>query len=536
LHLYSKQEMFRNSWDKISHTGLQNNTGISAAKRIKLSNQLSAIALAFTAVYSIVFYTWHLYTATIVSIAGLFIYASVLFITARGFYLTARFLFIISLYIHLFVLCMCFGEASQIHLLFIPSAAIPLVLFDLRQKWIIAFLVFLAGSTLCMLYLLNFSSFLFVSLPEDLLTRMRIIFNITAILSQIVAVSSFIFNFERTEQKLDKNNELLQQQLQSIFENSFDALFLVDWQKRKIIKANQRAIELFEADAEEEFYELYGLDLHKNYPSEAEMEKMRYALNTFGLFEGEVLYKTRKGKEFWGGLAIRLVKIGNDKYQSVRVTDITMEKKTKAQTEAALREKEILLSEIHHRVKNNLAVISGLLGLQSTYVEDEHSRSLFEESRNRIHSMALIHDKLYNHETSARIDFNSYCKDLLDHINSSYNGGTSVINCSVTCNDVFLDIKNAVPCGLILNELISNAYKHAFTGRSNGEIRIVCTKMGEKFTMMVSDNGIGFDAEKNLEKPVSLGLTLITALVAQVNGTLKTTNKTGSTYYISFEE
>jgi len=98
-----------------------------------------------------------------------------------------------------------------------------------------------------------------------------------------------------------------------------------------------------------------------------------------------------------------------------------------------------------------------------------------------------------------------------------------------------VDIKNAVPCGLILNELISNIYKHAFVERDSGEIKIVCTKMGGKFTMMVSDNGVGFDAEKTV-KPVSLGLTLITALVGQISGHLKVVNKEGTTYYISFEE
>ncbi|MCW3104741.1 MAG: hypothetical protein JWO09_3181 [Bacteroidetes bacterium] len=528
--------MFKKSWNTISNIGLQHTTGTSVAKRIKLTNQLVALSSAFTLLYIFVFLFWDLNNAVKVEIAAIATYLAVFLSAWMRLYQLARFLFIVALYTHLFALCLCFGEASQIHLLFIPAAAIPLVLFDLREVRSIFFLVVLAIATFSMLYLLNFSSSFYVELPQALQIKMRVAFNITAIIGEVAVIYSFVANFERSARKLDESNELLQQQLQAIFENSYDALFLVDWKKRKIIKVNQRAVELFEMDSPDEFYESYGIDLHKETPDEPEMEMMRNALNTKGLYEGEVLYKTKTGKEFWGALAIKLVTIGTERYQSVRVTDITVEKKAKAHVEASLHEKEILLSEIHHRVKNNMAVISGLLGLQSGYVEDERSRLLFEESRNRIHSMALIHDKLYQHETFARIDFNAYCNDLINYIRTSYNNTTAKITYSITCNDVMVDIKNAVPCGLILNELISNAYKHAFSGRTEGEIKIVCTKMGGKFTMMVSDNGIGFNAEEVIEQPVSLGLTLITALVAQVNGTMKATNKNGTTYYISFEE
>jgi PAS domain S-box-containing protein len=528
--------MLKKAWDTISNIGLQNTTGISVAKRIKLTNQLVTVAFTFTLIYSIVFFSWDLPNAVKIEMSGLLTYFFVLCLAYMKLHHLARFLFITGLYIHLFALCLCLGERSQMHLLFIPAAAIPLVLFDLKQIRTICFLVIIAICTFTILYLLNFSSSFSVILPPELLVKMRVIFNVTAILAEVFVIYFFITNFERSEKKLDESNELLQQQLQAIFENSFDALFLVDWRKRKIIKANQRAMDLFCMDSEDEFHDLYGLDLHKEMPSDSELKMMRNLLNIHGFYEGEVLYKTKKGTEFWGALVIKLVLIGNEKYQSVRITDITLEKKTKAHVEASLLEKEILLSEIHHRVKNNMAVISGLLGLQSSYVKDEHSRSLFEESRNRIHSMALIHDKLYQHETFARIDFNAYCNDLINYISSSYNPTDAKINCSVSCKEIFVDIKNAVPCGLILNELISNAYKHAFRGRTEGEIKIVCTKMGGKFTMMVSDNGIGFDAEKILEQPDSLGITLITALTAQVNGTIKSTNKNGTSFYISFEE
>jgi PAS domain S-box-containing protein len=494
------------------------------------------VAIICTLFYIIIFHLWGISQIFTIQLLGMLGYSLVILASYLRQFQISRCLFIAVLYLHIFLLCICFGKESQMHLLYIPIAAVPLVLFDIKQTKTIAFLIFLGLSIFSLLYVFDFASMQLIPISSGLLPSLRFLFNLTAVLSEITIIAIFIRNFERTERKLDQNNELLQQQLQAIFENSFDALFLVDWKKRKIIKANQRASELFQVDSEEEFYSMYGLELHKEMPPEKELNAMREALNTTGFYEGEVLYKTKTGKEFWGALAIKLVLIGDEKYQSVRVTDVTTERKAKAHIEASLQVKELLLSEIHHRVKNNMAVISGLLGLQSSYVEDENSKKLFEESRMRIHSMALIHDKLYHHETFARIDFGSYCKDLVNYIRSSYNSSQSQIKFSINCKDVFIDIKNAVPCGLILNELLSNAYKHAFKGKAEGEITINCTKMGGKFTMMVCDNGIGFDAAAIIDKPVSLGLTLITALAEQVNGTIKTVNKNGTTFYLSFEE
>jgi PAS domain S-box-containing protein len=364
---------------------------------------------------------------------------------------------------------------------------------------------------------------------------MRIAFNITAIFCEIIIIYSFISVYDRAEKNMDESNVLLEEQFKSLFDTSPDALFLVDYKIRKIVKANQRAVEMFEVENEMEFYKYYGLDLHKEKMDAAKVLLIRDELLAKGAYEDEILYKTFKENEFWGALAIRIISIGGNLYQSVRVTDITSQKKIELQIQSSLNEKEILLSEIHHRVKNNLAVISGLLGLQSAYVEDEKAKKLFEESRNRIHSMALIHDRLYQHETLAKINFNSYIKDLVEHIQKSYVSQTSEVKFNVTCNDIFLDIKNAVPCGLILNELISNSFKHAFKEKNTGEIKIVCTKMGDKFTMMVSDDGIGYDFENGLKSPHSLGLTLIKALSEQVSGKVKTTFDSGTAYYISFE-
>ena len=528
--------MFKRFWLFISNIGIDDSVDQLQHKRIKLSNQLIFYSAIFTCLFSIFYYSLGLNKINIIEGASVVVYIILLLISRLKYFKTARFLFMVILNVHMFILALCLGSGSQMQFLFIPIAAVPVVFYNIRSLLYMVIGVGLSLCCFCILYFVDFHNPLQLNINEGLLSHLRFLFNITAIVAEVVVLYSIVSNYDRSERRLDENNELLQQQFQSIFENSFDALFLVDRKNRVIVKANKRAKELFEMNSEEEFYTKYGLDLHSEQPNEMELERMRHLLQTKGIFENEVLYKTKNGNQFWGALAIKAVQIGKQEYQSVRVTDITVNKKAEAHVAASLHEKEVLLSEIHHRVKNNMAVISGLLGLQSSYVEDENLKLLFEESRNRIHSMALIHDKLYQHETFARIDFNTYCNDLINYIKSSYDNTDTKVTYSITCNDVFVDMKNAVPCGLILNELISNAYKHAFKNKKEGEIKIVCTKMGGKFTMMVSDNGIGFDAEKTLEQPVSLGLTLISALVDQVSGTLKAINKNGTTYYISFEE
>ena len=522
-------------WSGISNYGITDNISIPVAKRFKLSNQLVFLSIIFTLFYIFVYSYWGISEAVIVEAVFISIYIILLLIAKFGYSKLSRFFFIFFINCQIFILCLCFGEASQMHLLFIPVAAIPLVLFSVKAIRTIVLFVATSIGIYVLLFAINFSSPLLTEISPELSYIMRLSFNITAILCEIIIIYSFISNYDRAEKRLDESNILLEQQFESIFNNSLDALFLVDAEARKIVKANKRAVELFEMEKESDFYSFFGLDLHKHEFRGQELHNMRSQLIEKGVYETEVLYKTKKGNEFWGALAIRIITIGNKKYQSVRITNIAEAKKVEQQIQASLNEKEILLSEIHHRVKNNLAVISGLLGLQSSYVEDEKAKELFEESRNRIHSMALIHDKLYHHETFAKIDFAEYIKDLVHQIKSSYNATETDIQFTITCNDIFLDIKNAVPIGLILNELISNSCKHAFIERPNGEIKIVCTKMGDKFTMMVSDDGVGFDVLHSMEKPVSLGLTLIKALADQIGGNVKTTSEKGTSYFISFE-
>ncbi len=527
--------MLTKYWEFISNLGIDSTINRDNIKRLKLTNQLILISIILTILYVFIYAYFELNKLLIIEAIAALFYTSLLFFSFFKYYRVARFLFVVALNFQIYFLALSLGTESQVQLLFIPISAVPVVLFRLKNYRSIIFLIGLSIGLLISLYVFNQSDYFFVKIDYEILLKLRLVFLITSMWCEVIVIYSIVKNYETSEYKLGRSNELLQYQFQSMFDNSSDALFLVDWKTRMVIKANKRAVEMFEMEREQDFFDRQADDFHAHQLAVKDQEEMSAALLKKGSYDGEVLYKTNLGREFWGALAVRLIYIGGKAFQSVRVTDISERKKAEQYTKAALQEKEILLAEIHHRVKNNMAVISGLIGLQSNYVEDEKAKELFEESRNRIHSMALIHDKLYQHETFAKIEFCAYINDLVDHIKGSYNATEADVSFSITCNDIFLNIQQAVPCGLVLNELISNSFKHAFKGRKEGEIKIVCTKMGEKFTMMVSDNGVGYDADKALKESNSLGLTLINALVEQINGTVKTTNHSGTTYYISFE-
>jgi PAS domain S-box-containing protein len=229
---------------------------------------------------------------------------------------------------------------------------------------------------------------------------------------------------------------------------------------------------------------------------------------------------------------------GNTPASQIFIRDITERKQAEESIRASLHEKEILLAEIHHRVKNNMAVISGLLELQAGYVQDEQARALFRESQNRIKSMALIHEKLYESKTFANIDMHEYIEELTHFIKQSYVPAGVQIEVEMQVDNIQLDITRAVPCGLILNELVSNAYKHAFAQQTTGAIRVVLQKENAGYCLSVSDNGKGLPDNLDVYSPTSLGLTLVNALSMQLNANLHVSNDVpqGTVFSLFFKE
>ncbi len=184
----------------------------------------------------------------------------------------------------------------------------------------------------------------------------------------------------------------------------------------------------------------------------------------------------------------------------------------------SIKEKETLLAEVHHRVKNNLAVISGLLNLQMNNVKNEYTRNVLRESRNRVSSMALIHQKLYRNTNVEEIDFGEYVGELVNEIQQSYpDFDNDSVEIKLDIEHLSLSLTKAIPSGLILNELLSNCYKHAFHGRNAGTIAIRFKKLNQKYFLQVEDNGVGLSGDFNWKNHDSLGMTIIQSLSDQID-------------------
>ncbi len=228
----------------------------------------------------------------------------------------------------------------------------------------------------------------------------------------------------------------------------------------------------------------------------------------------------------WGGRIVSRV---------IVLRDITDRKRTEEKIKSSLKEKEVLLQEVHHRVKNNLQIISSLLSLQSAHIKDRRDLEMLKESQNRIRTMALIHEKLYQSEDLANIDFHEYIEALVDALFRSYGVSTDTVTPAIEVGAVSLGVDTAIPCGLILNELVSNSLKHAFPGGRKGEIRITLRPLNGSIELMVRDNGVGIPDRIDFRTTDSLGLHLVTILAEdQLNGKITLTRDGGTTFTITF--
>jgi len=217
--------------------------------------------------------------------------------------------------------------------------------------------------------------------------------------------------------------------------------------------------------------------------------------------------------------------------------EVAERKQAEEKIKASLKEKELLLQEIHHRVKNNLQVISSLLKLQSEYIEDKQAFQMFKDSQNRIKSMALIHEKLYKSKDLAEIDFKIYINDLAYELFRSYEIDPSKIALRMDVKDISLRIDVAIPCGLIINELISNSLKYAFPQGREGGIKIALRSINKnKIELKVKDNGIGLPEDFDFRKTKSLGLHIVTILVEdQLDGKIELNRAGGTEFKITFQ-
>lgn len=218
------------------------------------------------------------------------------------------------------------------------------------------------------------------------------------------------------------------------------------------------------------------------------------------------------------------------------VTDVTELLKAEKELKKSLKEKEVLLREIHHRVKNNMQIISSLFNLESSYTTCAEEKKIFEDSQNRVKSMAMIHEKLYQSQDLAKIDFADYIKSLASVLFASYGVGPN-IKLIIDVGNILFDVETAIPCGLIVNELLTNSIKHAFPQAKNGKINIELHLNDDgDFVLIVKDNGIGLPKDINFKNTDTLGLQLVNTLVGQLEGNIELIRKAGTEFIITFKE
>jgi len=254
-----------------------------------------------------------------------------------------------------------------------------------------------------------------------------------------------------------------------------------------------------------------------------------------GFYTSEVEQPCRDGSTVWTEVVTGYYVSEETGHVEVRgvTREITDRKKAEEALKTSLKEKEVLLKEIHHRVKNNLQVMSSLLNLQSQYLSDPKTRDVFKVSMDRIKSMALIHDKLYRSEDLSSISFPGYAGDLVSDLVNTYAVGRG-IRLDLDIDPVSFNIDTAIPLGLIINELVSNSLKHAFSGRDGGTITISLHGEDVHMILTVSDTGVGFPEGLDFTDTPSLGMQLVVTLVEQLEGTIELIRGEGTCFRISF--
>jgi len=213
----------------------------------------------------------------------------------------------------------------------------------------------------------------------------------------------------------------------------------------------------------------------------------------------------------------------------VLVTDITEQMRSQAEIKRSLSEKEVLLKEVHHRVKNNLAMVASLITLQSEYLKNRHDVEVFEQIRDRISSISLVHEQLYLSEDLTKVDFAAYVKQLTANLLQSVLSGPKRIELQIEVDEARLDINTAIPLGLIIAELFTNAVKYAFKGRMHGAVTVRLERRESTYVLMVGDDGVGLPKDINPRTATTLGFQLVHALALQLNARVTVKRHRGTT-------
>ncbi|WP_445663968.1 PAS domain S-box protein [Fodinibius sp. AD559] len=344
-----------------------------------------------------------------------------------------------------------------------------------------------------------------------------------------VGINRDITQRKRAEKKLAESEK----RHRTFTELAFDAIFEIHVDGT-ILRCNKRACELF-GYSREELIGMHVLDLtpekfHSKHP------ETFAEIATTGDDAWKRIYQKKDGTKIPTEIHTAFYEMGGQKRLIAYVRDNTDHEIHEKTIRKSLKEKETLLAEIHHRVKNNLAIISGLLQMQVFNTEDEKLLAKLKESQSRIQSIAMVHEKLYSSETFSEIAIDKYINDLLNMIEESMIDFEKEIHVNTEMESILLTVGQAIPCGLLLNEMITNCYKHAFENRDKGKIDISIRENKGQITLSVTDNGIGLPEDFNIEEQPSLGMTIINTLTTQLNGRMEVdSGDYGTSFSLSFD-
>ena len=342
---------------------------------------------------------------------------------------------------------------------------------------------------------------------------------------------------DMTELRVSKKAiEESREKFKSIFENAAEAIILFNCQGI-IIESNYKIEEIFGFKKEEiigqnfmNIASLMGMDYDQT------RIVFNHLISGNELKQIEWTIQNKNGKEVIFRVRPSIIKDKNTVNGILLIMeDITELKTVENSLKNSLEEKEILLREIHHRVKNNLQIISSLLSLQRIQVEDKQTADILWECQGRVRTMAMIHENLYKSQDIGYINFRNYVETLLYDIFNSYHVDKGSINLNTQIESVEMDIETAMPCGLIINELATNSIKHAFPDR-NGTIQIELKSNGEFYVLSFADDGIGLPEDANPKKSKKLGLMVVKTLVNQLNGVMEIERVNGTKFTIKFRE
>lgn len=303
----------------------------------------------------------------------------------------------------------------------------------------------------------------------------------------------------------------------------------------RFIAINEATLALFEADQPDQIFgalpELFGDSGRALF---RDLFAAMVAKRT--QCRGDLVARTRTGRTLHLGVRANVLPGHEDTWARVVVSmfDLTAHKEQEAIVQAALGEKEVMLREINHRIKNNLQIISSLLSLQSQHVADPQTRQAFAESQRRVYAIALVHDHLYQAKNLARVNLGSYLQQLGDSVVRAHEAARQSITMRYTSVSVEVGVDLAIPCGLLVNELVANAVQHAFPDRS-GTIEVTLERTGGRVTIGVSDDGIGLPLHVHPEQATTLGLGLAMTFAEQLEATISVSRDRGTAFQFAFD-